>query len=103
VKTLKLDGPFHVRVEVDAYVPVTFDQCQISLRCMQHLLLHYGRYVHHDIRKMSEQLVKRIERVDLSPNHPLIISEDVVLPSEEHLPTGKSGITMYPFYHWEMK
>jgi hypothetical protein len=98
-----LDEPFGMQVEIDAIQPTHIDACRARVRCYEHLLMHMGRFTHLVVRKHSEQIVELGKAIDVAPGRPFTASADVLLDSQSHLPTGKSGISMYPFYHWEIQ
>jgi hypothetical protein len=97
----RLDQSFRLRVEVEA----ADDQqdVHVTLRCMEHVLMHSGRYTHHVVRLKSEQIVEFRERIFVSASRMHAASADVVLDSRQHVASGSAGMSMYPYYHWEIE
>jgi hypothetical protein len=98
----RLDEPFHLRLRIEALTSVQLPEYRARFVCFEHKLLHTGRYVQLSIYPHSEKTITLADEVTLAAHQVLSASAEVLFDSSAHLPTGQPGITMYPFYHWEI-
>jgi hypothetical protein len=98
----RLDEPFHLRLRMESLTALQLPEYRARFVCFEHKLLHTGRYVQLSIYPHSEKTITLAEEVTLAAHQFLSASAEVLLDSPTHLPTGQPGITMYPFYHWEI-
>jgi len=68
----------------------------VRLVCIEHALLHIGRYVHLAVRPKHELTLQ------LAPSQNTHAAT-VIVDSIQFPPSGQWGNTMYPFYHWEIQ
>jgi hypothetical protein len=99
---LALNEPFEIRVDIQAIRPFRMANLHARIRCFEHVLMHMGRFTQVVVRLHSEQIVELAREIEVSPARQFSTTAPVLLDSARNLPTGKKGITMYPFYRWEI-
>ena len=65
--------------------------------------MHTGRYVHAVVRERNAIIVRLAGQTTIPTNQSLAGSAEVILDSIQYPPSGSWGISMYPFYRWEIR
>ncbi len=100
---LVLDTPFTLHATITARKPLQITRWQVRLVCVEHILMHSGRYSHHVTRPHREILATLAGPTTLSAQQSLSGSATLRADSKEHPPSGQTSVATYPHYHWEIR
>ena len=99
---VRLDEAFTLNVECVARTTMRVAEVRARFLCFEHNLLHTGRYVQISIKQRDEVLVPLAGESTVATGEVITGEAEVLLDSTHYPPSGKWGVSMYPFYHWEI-
>ena len=99
---VRLDEPFTLNVELVARTTMRVTEVCAHFLCFEHNLFHTGRYVQISVKQRDEVTVPLAGESTVAVGELISGEAEVHLDSSHYPPSGKWGMTMYPFYHWEI-